>query len=155
MSGTADFFEVDGFAIAKYQKKSDLFEREEFLRDLECRNIKNLFTFNFYRSEFDTLNLIESFLLSPVAEQLDIFNSWQMLTKMPYCLRTLSSDWHIKTNGFDYDRFVLGWMAGIYSVMRWDFGMACHVIANAANPEWLYRSYSPLHETSDLNAVKK
>ena len=54
-----------------------------------------------------------------------------------------------------YDEFILEWMADIYTYMQWKYGLSSSDIVKKIEPEVLYKTYYPLHETSVDNAVSK
>ncbi len=54
-----------------------------------------------------------------------------------------------------YDKFILAWMADIYTYMQWKYAIPSEKIAEKIRPEDLYKKYYPLHEASIENAVDK
>lgn len=54
-----------------------------------------------------------------------------------------------------YDEMILEWMADIYTYLQWKYSLSSAEMVKKVNPEVLYRSFSPLHETSLSNAAEK
>lgn len=55
----------------------------------------------------------------------------------------------------DYDKVILNWMCDVYWTMFVKYEYTSQEAYNIITPEKLYDLYNPLHETSEVNCVRK
>ena len=94
----------------------------------------------FARSDADTFDVVRLYMISEQRAAMDVGHP-------KYINMTPKKD--------NRDEFIMNWMARIYVLLQFQTEKSSVEIVNRVSPEWLYDHYSPLHEASDVNGVRK
>lgn len=105
---------------------------------------------------FDTLDVLQKLFESSYGVNLSQGNLKEVISSYHEAYRFVN---HFcggfKQRKNEEDIIVLNWMCDVYWTMFVEFGLDSKEACRLVKPDRLYKLYNPLHETSEINCVRK
>lgn len=127
---------------------------DDLIREVDRRHVTQLFDL-FAESKYDPFDLIEAYSRTYSRIRADEGSEYHVLKQPINVFNDILRENHLEVNENDFDQIILHWMAELYVFVRYEKGLSFREMVNTVSPEWLYTHYSPLHETSLVNAWEK
>lgn len=109
----------------------------------------------FARSDADTFDVVRLYMISEQRAAMDVGHPKYINMTPKQLINRLHENFILNPKKDNRDEFIMNWMARIYVLLQFQTEKSSVEIVNRVSPEWLYDHYSPLHEASDVNGVRK
>lgn len=110
---------------------------------------------SFVRASVNTFDAVKMYMISEQRAAMDVGHPKYINMTPKQLTNRMYEDCALKQSSDDCDEFIMNWIARIYVLIQFSTEKSSVEIVNRISPEWLYKHYSPLHETSDTNGVRK
>ena len=127
---------------------------DDLIREVDRRHVIQLFDL-FAESPYDALDLIEAYSRTYSRIRADEGSEYHVLKQPINVYNDILRENHLEITESEDDQIILHWMAELYVYTRYEKGLSFREMIKTVSPEWLYKHFSPLHETSLKNAWEK
>lgn len=108
------------------------------------------------RNSQQAFDVITDYMISDYREYMDMGNPLYLNKTPKQILSSIGFDADFNAEISDlYDEFIFDWMADIYTLLQWQYGLRSKDIVKRIPPGILYKKYNPLHEASLENGIRK
>ncbi|HIS48590.1 MAG TPA: hypothetical protein IAB46_13765 [Candidatus Scybalocola faecigallinarum] len=108
------------------------------------------------RNSQQAFDVITDYMISDYREYMDMGNPLYLNKTPKQILSSIGFDADFNAEISDlYDEFIFDWMADIYTLLQWQYGLWSKDIVKRIPPGILYKKYNPLHEASLENGIRK
>ena len=108
------------------------------------------------RNSQQAFDVITDYMISDYREYMDMGNPLYLNKTPKQILSSIGFDADFNAEISDlYDEFIFDWMADIYTLLQWQYGLWSKDIVNRIPSGILYKKYNPLHEASLENGIRK
>lgn len=108
------------------------------------------------RNSQQAFDVITDYMTSDYREYMDMGNPLYLNKTPKQILSSIGFDADFNAEISDlYDEFIFDWMADIYTLLQWQYGLWSKDIVKRIPPGILYKKYNPLHEASLENGIRK
>ena len=108
------------------------------------------------RNSQQAFDVITDYMISDYREYMDMGNPLYLNKTPKQILSSIGFDADFNAEISDlYDEFIFDWMADIYTLLQWQYGLWSKDIVKRIPPGILYKKYIPLHEASLDNGIRK
>lgn len=108
-----------------------------------------------YHDGYDLFSTLEKFCVTDAAQMISEFRSSGYFYSVGRIIQDIERTYGLKRAEESQDIVIFHWIIDMYLTARFELGMSYFNICKKYPPEVLYAKFSPLHETSESNALSK